>query len=131
MKNDIEVALSSLDERSVNISKIGKYDKFVEFKKDHLDQFQLVKDFIMFHTDEMKCEKLTKEDTFSAMENMMVNLEKRIQIELNQDYKLQDKIKEIKRKAAERIEKLESKPKKKLQDKYNYKYFEEYFKLEI
>lgn len=126
MKNDIEPWIG-FDGSGVNISEIDKYDKFVSFKKDEQNLFQFDNPLFMFYTDEMTCEDYKEEDGFLSAERMKEALEKRIENELKQDYELQNKIKEIQRKAKERIEKLQSKPKKKLQDKYNYKYFEEYF----
>lgn len=127
MKNDIEPVVSFLDEKSVNISEIGKYGKFASFKQDHNDKFQFKNPPFMFYTNEMVCEKLDEADIFLSMERMESYLEKRIAHELKQDWKLQNKIKEINRKAKERIEKLESKPRKKLKEKYKYDQFENYF----
>jgi hypothetical protein len=76
----------------------------------------------------MTCEKLTEDKRFLAVERMQENLDRLIEDELKKDYKLQEKIREIKFKAAKRIEKLKQKPLVKLRNKYNYDRIANYFK---
>ena len=134
MTNDIDNKLFG-DE--INLSEIGEYGKFIDFgikKNDHAHFDGLFR----FTTNELKKEKLTEQDRFLAMERMQKFLDKKIEDELKQDYVLQkkievieDKIRKAKEKANLRIEKLKTKPKKKIQEKYGYKKMEEYFEPKL
>ena len=142
MENDIEPWLG-FDESAVNISDIGKYDKFVDFKvftsKDGETKIELSPRYpYTFTTDEMVGRKLTESDRFLAMERMQEALDNRIEEELKENTKLQNKIKEIQRKTKEiqrktkeRIDKLKAKPVKKLREKYSYERFEKYFEPKL
>jgi hypothetical protein len=131
MENDIEPILE-LDKPSINISKIGKYDRFVEFTKYHdktldINDIQFRKPPFLFHTDNQTAFSLNESDKFLAMARMQIAAEKNIEAELKQDQKLQDKIRKIELKTAKKIEKLKHKPTEKLKKKYNYHLFEHYF----
>lgn len=107
MENDIEFC-AMINEKNINISEIGKYDKFVTFKKDHYDQFQFVNAPFMFHTNEMTCEELTKDKIYLAQITMInarkKSLEKQIDFEyqkkmqkkIDKFYKLKNELKEKK-----------------------------------
>lgn len=120
MPNDVEAAEKS----SINLSKIGKYDKFIDFGKDF-------KGFYIFTTDLIKKKELNESDCFLGMENMKNALNHLIEEKLKENEKLQQKIKIIELKAKARIEKLKEKPKKKLQKEYGYERFEAYFEPKL
>jgi hypothetical protein len=133
MTNDIY----PLDNADINLSEIGKYDKFINFVKMPEEYntvlFPWPRPFT-FATNDLEKEKLGEGERFLAMERMQGFLDKKIEDELKQDQKLQekieiieDKVRKYKEKARLRIEKLEAKPKKKIQEKYNYKIMKEYF----
>jgi hypothetical protein len=138
MKNDVDGVFPN----EINLSKIGKYDKFINFTKMPKEYsgnvlFPEPRPF-HFTTNDLVKEKLSKHEMFSAMERMQKFLDKKIEDELKQDYKLQekirqieDKIKKAQEKAKIRIDKLKSKPKKKIQEKYGYKRMEEYFEPKL
>lgn len=126
MENDIDCHLFA---ESLNLDKVGKYGKFVEFEGDHSDSLQFMgHSTFRYHTDKLAKEKLTEADLFLAMENMQENLDRCIEAELKKDYKLQEKIKKIQEKTKQRIKKLKEKPTNKLREKYHYGNIEEYFK---
>ena len=130
MENDIEYLKFDFD-KSVNISEIGKYGKFVDFNKlpfeyTFMSLFPINTPFA-FHTNQMTKEKLESGDLSTAIEDMQGNLDKCIEEELKKDKELQGKIEIIQIKAKKRIEKLREKPLDKLRKKYNYHCLEDYF----
>ena len=135
MENDIEPGLGS-DQNAINISKIGKYDKFIDFKifksQDSEIKIEYPRNaFFLFTTNKMLSKKLKESDCFLAMANMQTYLDDKIEEELKENLKLQEKILKIEKKAQKRIDKLKERPKKKLQEKYFYSRIEEYFKPKI
>jgi hypothetical protein len=138
MPNDID----NLDNVDINLSEIGKYDKFINFTKMPKEYSGMVlfpepRPFI-FTTDYLVKEKLGEDERFLAMERMQEFLYKKIEDELKEDYKLQekikvveDKIKKYTEKAMLKIEKLKAKPKKKIQEKYGYKRMQDYFEAKL
>lgn len=126
MKNDIDCHLFS---ESLNIDKVGKYGKFVEFEKDkgEVYQFDQTSGLLRFHKKILTKEKLTEADRFLGMVNMKEYLDLAIEDELKQNWKLQQKIKKIQIQTKTKIDKLKEKPKKKIQEKYNYQQMEKYF----
>ena len=118
MENDIEPCFGEF----TNISKIGKYGKFIDFsKKEPFIPFE-------FTHDALEAEKrLSESDMFLAMENMKDNLDKFVAAELQKNHKLQNKIKEIQEKANKRIEKLKMEPISEAKKKCHYHLIEKYF----
>ena len=136
MNNDIEPWLG-FDGQGVNLSKIGKYDKFVEFefskhnpKDDHFNIIRFKTPPFMFHTDQLTCEEYSKKMGSKAIASLYHNTKKAIEKEIER--KLGDKIQEINRKAKERIEKLKKKPREKLEKEMHFDILKKaYFKPEI
>ncbi len=133
MDKDIEILndLPNCNE-SVNLSEIGKYDKFINFvpMPKEYDSMVLFPKYIpfMFHNNEMVKEKLSDSERFLAMVRMKENLMQLMEEKLKENHKLQNKIKIIKDKARKKIYKLKEKPLNKLKKEYGYERFEEYFK---
>lgn len=119
MDNEIKPLFSDC----VNLNEIGKYNKFIDFKKNQI--------FTHFNTDYLNILKLREMDRFLAMENMQKALDTIIEKELQNNVKLQSKIKEIQEKAKKRIEKLLEKPTNKIKEKYGYKVYETYFEPKL
>lgn len=143
MDKDIEILHDLPNCReSVNLSEIGKYDKFINFvpmppEYDSMALFPKDTPF-MFHNNEMSKGKLIESDRFLAMERMQNAINKKIEEELKENCvlqkkikKIEDKIREYKEKARLKIQKLEEKPKDIIKKKYNYSIFEEYFEPKL
>jgi hypothetical protein len=134
MENDIEAILSDASGyKSVNISDIGKYGKFINFAKmppEYNSKVLFPNDTpFMFHTDSMTIEKIKDFNTFTAMYNLENNIKNAIKQELLNRSGLQSKIKEIKEKTKKKIDKLEEKEikKLKLKEKFRLDIVEKYF----
>lgn len=130
MPNDIE---NDICLNQINISEVNKYNKFIDFGISQ-NEHPHFSGLFHFTTNELKKEKLGEDERFLAMKRMQGFLDKKIEDELKQDQKLQekieiieDKVRKYKEKARLRIKKLVVKPKKKIQEKYNYKRMEDYF----
>jgi hypothetical protein len=106
MINDIE----KIDNADINLDEIGKYGKFINFvkipKEYNMVLFPANIPFL-FNTNELVKEKLSKEERFSAMKRMKECLDKKIEDELKEDFKL------------------------KIKEKYNYKIMEKYLKTKL
>jgi hypothetical protein len=123
MCKNIDVFFS---EDVINISKIGKYDKFIDFENNP-NEHSTHNKFFRFTTNDLTKDKLQPDEIRISMINMEKNLDLKIESDLKEDSKLQLKIKEILRKADERIEKLRKKPLEKLKKKYGYENFMKYY----
>jgi predicted RNA-binding protein with RPS1 domain len=130
VENDIDNNLPFI-ENPINLSEIGKYDKFInfiplpgEFKEQSL--FPNDRPFY-FTTNDLKKEKLEDWEGRIAMIDMQKRLDKKIEDDLKQNSKLQYKITDVEYKARLKIEKLRKKPLEKLKKQYNYELFEDYF----
>ena len=108
MPNDIE---NDIWPNQINLSEIGKYNKFVDFGIKDNDHPHFSRLFY-FTTNEQKKEKLTKHDSDSAIGRMFFTLQDGIEKEVEKQ--LRNEINEIRKKAEKRIEKLKEKPRKKL-----------------
>lgn len=120
MPNDIE---NDIWPNQINLSEIGKYNKFVDFGIKDNDHPHFSRLFY-FTTNEQKKEKLTKHDRDSAIGRMFFTLQDGIEKEVEKQ--LRNEINEIRKKAEKRIEKLKEKPRKKLR---KLKGYNELFKL--
>lgn len=102
--------------QSINISDIGKYDRFIETHNPSIDVNDV--HLYKFHSNELTQKKLTQDDRDNALDRMFFTLQTWIEREVEE--KLQYKIADINRKAKEKIEKLKEKPREKLRKKLHY-----------
>lgn len=122
MENDINIDIADYFENCINLSEIGKYDKFINFKpmpNEYSNNVLFPKNTqFRFTTNELKKEKLTKHDMDCALDRMYFAVKDNIEKELNE--LLKEKIKTIRLKAEKKIEKLKEKPRKKLEKLKNF-----------